>query len=90
MSNQKTYQCAGDGMCVDPRCPTHSPPEMRALCARLTAPPSIALARMVMKRVGFYTHIEPVPRSEVHCGVCYPKSARYYEIIDRISRGEKP
>ncbi len=24
----KTYQCAGDGMCVDPRCPRHSPPEM--------------------------------------------------------------
>ena len=21
--------CAGDGMCIDPRCPTHSPPEMR-------------------------------------------------------------
>lgn len=23
--------CLGDGMCVDPRCPTHSPPEMRRL-----------------------------------------------------------
>lgn len=27
---RKTYKCLGDG-CVDPRCPTHSPPEMRAI-----------------------------------------------------------
>jgi hypothetical protein len=34
----KTYHCDGDGMCIDPRCPRHSPPEMRAIARSESTP----------------------------------------------------
>lgn len=62
----------------------------------VSAPPSIALARMAWK-LGWYRAFsgrgvrppdEPVHRHEV-CGI-FPASEKYYQIIDRISAGEAP
>jgi hypothetical protein len=52
------------------------------------APPSIALAVMIARNAGFYgSPVEPAPREEVHCSLCYPLSLRYYELMDRLNAG---
>ena len=53
--------------------------------------PSVALARMAMGLAGYPTGTRrPPPRAWVDCPICYPRAVRYYRIIDRIARGEKP
>ena len=93
----KTYHCDGDGMCIDPRCPRHSPPEMRALCGiRIEAPPSIALADMckrlaVLRHAGFSGNFYVRPRDVAEK---FPSisalSLEYYRIMDCVTRGEQP